>query len=200
MKLLAVFFLSSLSCLAANYTATVSGNWSNPATWGGGGIPGAADTAVCSNAGLAIIIDTNTIVGSSPVQAGVPALKVTNGCIVREAPNTTLVLYGDLSLDHGSFLISAGSITKFDSSNSANPAATQYAIRQGAAANHPDTIVGIDPANPPNQLAPALITANIASGANWVWTGAANSMNINLSYTTLQYLGSAVNSGLVYMT
>src|SRR5438034_971237 len=45
-RLLSVLiFLCAGSLCAASFTATQSGNWNDVATWGGGGFPGAADSA-----------------------------------------------------------------------------------------------------------------------------------------------------------
>src|SRR4030065_109852 len=60
--LAAVFVLLGLFALAAParaaaYTASISGNWSNPATWGGSGPPTAADT-VTINSGVIVTVDT----------------------------------------------------------------------------------------------------------------------------------------------
>lgn len=56
--LLPVLFLllSVIHLRAANYTATVSGNWSNTATWGGAGIPGSHDN-VTIHGGITVVAD-----------------------------------------------------------------------------------------------------------------------------------------------
>ena len=55
-------FLLVISCnylaLAAARTASVSGNWSNTATWGGSAVPVAGD-AVTINSGITVTVNAN---------------------------------------------------------------------------------------------------------------------------------------------
>jgi len=57
-------FVSNISWAAA-YTSSGSGDWSNVATWGGGGFPGVGDTATIQ-AGHTVTIDGDISVGTSP--------------------------------------------------------------------------------------------------------------------------------------
>ena len=45
----------------AEYIASVSGNWSNAATWGGSGPPGDGDTVTINN-GVTVTVAANTTV------------------------------------------------------------------------------------------------------------------------------------------
>lgn len=47
------------------YTASVSGDWSNAATWGGGGVPGIGDTAFIPG-GIQVDVDGNIDMGTTP--------------------------------------------------------------------------------------------------------------------------------------
>jgi hypothetical protein len=47
----------------ASYTASVTGNWSSTATWGGSGPPGAGDTVIIDGA-VTVTVDVGTIVGT----------------------------------------------------------------------------------------------------------------------------------------
>lgn len=66
-KLLSLLALSAASMWATAFTASVTGNWSDAATWGGAGVPGNGDT-VTINAGIVVTVDVNTTIGDSSAQ------------------------------------------------------------------------------------------------------------------------------------
>ncbi len=93
----------------AAFTASVTGNWSNTATWGGSGPPGAGDT-VTINSGITVTVDAAACtasvlaVGSDPggaVGSGTPAIAWATGPSAQAKlvinANLTLRLKGDLS-------------------------------------------------------------------------------------------------------
>ena len=49
MKRLLLFLLAFVSCFGAVRTASVSGNWSSTATWGGSSVPGNGDTIIINS-------------------------------------------------------------------------------------------------------------------------------------------------------
>ena len=82
----------------AAYTASVTGNWADTATWGGSGPPGNGDT-VTINDGITVTIpvSTSVTVGTSPADdTGTPAIQsasstgtgvlVVNGTLIFRGP------------------------------------------------------------------------------------------------------------------
>src|SRR4030042_897919 len=82
--LLGLFALAA-PARAAEYTASISGNWSNPATWGGSGPPTAADT-VTINSGVIVTVDTAAECASITINA--PAAN--NGITISGTNNLTV--------------------------------------------------------------------------------------------------------------
>jgi hypothetical protein len=79
------------------YVSMQNGNWSDPATWGGIGVPGAGDSATIAN-GTTVTVDVNTTVGSktSPVGDAITingASSTSFGKLIV-APGVTLTLSG----------------------------------------------------------------------------------------------------------
>lgn len=59
----------AVPALAAGYTATLSGNWSAPATWGGAGVPGPLD-GVTVGTGMVVTVDAPATVRSITMIGG----------------------------------------------------------------------------------------------------------------------------------
>ena len=80
MRGLLLLVLAALPASPAARTASVSGNWSNPVTWGGAGAPDAGDTATI-NTGVTVTMDRNVTVGNSgnPVYGYVSSVTA-SGC------------------------------------------------------------------------------------------------------------------------
>jgi hypothetical protein len=111
---------------AAAKTASVSGNWSNTATWGGDAVPVAAD-AVTINAGIAVTVDIapaqcasiTVNAGSTTYSAitisGTNRLTISGAITINAVTNTNIV-----SFAVGAGTLDAASITLAGSSANAN--------------------------------------------------------------------------------
>lgn len=87
MKTITLLLLSFSTCFAAAYTASVTGNWNNAATWGGAGIPVSGDSASINN-GITVTVPsgytavagthsgTNTAISCSSGGAGTGILNI----------------------------------------------------------------------------------------------------------------------------
>lgn len=91
-RLIITLALLCLPCSAwsAAYVGSVSGNWSNSATWGGAGVPGTGDTATI-NSGVTVTQDGDVTVGATVV-----------GGRLTQASNVTLTIEGNLTVGNGS--------------------------------------------------------------------------------------------------
>ena len=118
---IAVFVLLGLFLLvaparAAVYTASASGDWSNPDTWGGSGPPTLLDT-VTINSGVTVIVDTTAECASLTINAPAIANGITisdnnsltvTGAITMNAPTagvTSTIAVGTGTLNAGSIAI-----------------------------------------------------------------------------------------------
>lgn len=79
----------------AAYTSTQAGNWSNSATWGGGGVPGDGDTATVAHA---VAVDTNTTVGTSPNDTTTFVVVVNSSGALTINTGVTLTCKGNLQV------------------------------------------------------------------------------------------------------
>lgn len=79
----------------AAYTSTQAGNWSNSATWGGGGVPGDGDTATVAHA---VAVDTNTTVGTSPNDTTTYVVTVTTNGVLTINTGVELRCKGNMSI------------------------------------------------------------------------------------------------------
>ncbi len=77
------------------YTSTQAGNWSDTATWGGGGTPGDGDTA---SIGHAVTVDANTTVGTSPNDTTTYVVVTTSGGVITIPDGVTLTVEGNVQL------------------------------------------------------------------------------------------------------
>lgn len=91
-KLLITLTLLLLPCSAwsAAYIASVTGNWSASATWGGAGVPGTGDTATINN-GVTVTQDGNVTVSATVVEGR-----------LTQASGVTLTVEGNLTVGNGS--------------------------------------------------------------------------------------------------
>jgi hypothetical protein len=121
----------------AAYTSSTSGNWSNNATWGGGGHPGNGDTATIAS-GHTVTVDVNTTVGTSGVNGsnavtmgGLTSQIFVNGGVI-------FTIRGDFQIKAGfsssisQLFLNAGSTLQFDSSAAASPFTTKYCVKPDA--------------------------------------------------------------------
>ncbi|MCX6226447.1 MAG: hypothetical protein NTV01_17140, partial [Bacteroidia bacterium] len=120
---IACFFLTVGIAGQAQRTASVSGNWSNTATWGGAAVPTAAQTVTINN-GITVTVDIaaacNTL---TTVNTGTLTISGTNSLAVtglitmaRPASNNTnfTIAVGAGSLTAGSLTMSATTTTRND--------------------------------------------------------------------------------------
>jgi hypothetical protein len=119
----------------AAFTASVTGNWSNTATWGGSGPPGASDTATI-NSGITVTVTASVSVGNNQANAsatGAIAFTDQTSLLVINT-GVTLTLTGPLLLNSAGgsgavaqVTMNAGAILVFDSS--VGGATVKYDIR-----------------------------------------------------------------------
>jgi hypothetical protein len=93
-------------------TSAAAGNWSAPATWTGGLIPGNGDTATITHD---VVVTANQIVGTSPA-SGTTAVTVNSGGKLTLATGITFTCRGDIRFNGTTFQMNAGSTFKFDAS------------------------------------------------------------------------------------
>src|SRR5579862_2893900 len=94
MKLFLLAILLTGSAAAAAFTAGISGNWNNAATWGGAGIPGNRDTVTVKN-GVAVTVSDGRIIGMSGGN-GTIAMNLGNTGSVVITAGGTLQVRGDI--------------------------------------------------------------------------------------------------------
>lgn len=179
----------------AAFTSSTSGNWSNNATWGGGGHPGNGDTATIAS-GHIVVVDLNTIVGTSPasgtnavVMGGLTSQVIVNGGV-------TFILRGDFQIKAGfsssapQLVLAAGGNLQFDSSLASSPATTKYQVKPDAGFSW-----GFFQANG-TALLPCTVGSNTGGGNGYF---GANSFtqggSIVATYTTFNRIGDAANAG-----
>ena len=115
--------LFTVSFVRAQRTASVTGNWSSTATWGGQSVPTSAD-AVIINSGIAVTVDCNATCASITINApttnngisisGTNTLTV-SGAITMNSPSTGTITS---TIAVGTGTLSAASITIPGSSTS----------------------------------------------------------------------------------
>lgn len=87
--LLLILLCFAVDASAAAYTASVTGDWSSSATWGGAGVPGTGDTATINN-GVTVTQDGNVTVGATVVAGR-----------LTMATGVTLTMEGALTIGNG---------------------------------------------------------------------------------------------------
>jgi len=101
----------------ADITTAQAGNWSSPATWTGGVVPGIGDTAAI---GHAVTVDADTTIGTSG-SVGTVAIAMSGGKQLTVADGKKLYCRGDMTLANSattatSLILSAGASFFFDAS------------------------------------------------------------------------------------
>jgi len=114
--LISLIFLYSVSSVSAQRTASVNGDWSNSATWGGEAIPVSTDI-VTINSGIIVNVDIAAVAASITVNSsatangiiinGTNTLTVSNG-ITMNSPSAGAV---SSTIDVGTGTLNAGSVT-----------------------------------------------------------------------------------------
>jgi hypothetical protein len=190
-KTIAILFpilYSSLSCLAAARTASVSGNWSNTATWGGSSVPGNGDT-ITINSGVTVSVSDNRTIGTSPADcSGTQAIQNNSGTLAILTGNTLtargcIVLAGTAQLTEA-----ADSVLEFDASAASSPSATHYKLGIGAANGNTArlTLTGSDYDHP------AILRSNASGGNGSVTDGGFDRGGmVSANYFKLLRIGTA---------
>jgi hypothetical protein len=119
MKTLGVIFLRAATVAVAsfiaagyraeaaniNWTNTASGSWNTAANWNPNNVPGAADTAIITNAGVTVTLDISPTVGGVILGTNGP------GTVTLSLAGQTLVLNGPLTVNpSGSFTVDSGAV------------------------------------------------------------------------------------------
>mgnify|MGYP001609959870 CR=1 FL=1 len=135
---LTVLCFVSLFCYVSNvwavaYTGSVTGDWSNTATWGGSGPPGAGDTVTINDTIVVTVTDARSIgvtptLGTAITIVGGGTLTVANGGTLT---TTGTVINSGAGTSTATLKVEAGGFFKFDSS--AVTATPHLAINPGAA-------------------------------------------------------------------
>src|ERR1017187_5649851 len=103
----ALLFVASFSVRAAtvNWTNATSGGWNVPTNWNPNGVPGASDTAIITNAGVTVSLNTATTIGAIILGTNGP------GTVTLSLNNQTLALNGPLTVNpNGSFTVDSGAL------------------------------------------------------------------------------------------
>lgn len=158
-----------------NFTSTQTGPWSDPATWGGAGVPGDGDFAVISG-GFTVTIDRD--IGSAG--AGIRRIDVrdSGSALASDASAARTIVFASTGTDP----IGAGT------SSSPGADATMSGLMVGAGATldltgtaaYPVTLTSGDDTNP------------IYIHHAWGDFGAFDDASITLSYCALKHLGTGV--------
>lgn len=114
----------------AAFTASVTGDFRNSATWGGSGVPGNGDTWTI-NSGVTVNVTDVRIFGTSPAAGNVVGtINQTSssswGTLIIKSGGF-LTVRGDI-LNNGVFQIEGGGILEFDASLAASPSSQNYKI------------------------------------------------------------------------
>jgi hypothetical protein len=106
---LAVAFLLTTGVRAAadtiNWTNTTSGGWNTAANWSPNTVPGSADTAIITNAGVTVSLNGATTIGAIILGTNGP------GMVTLSLAGQTLTLNGPLTVNpSGSFTVDSGAL------------------------------------------------------------------------------------------
>ena len=194
MKLFLLAVLLSGSSWAGSFTAKVSGNWNNAATWGGASIPGNGDTVFIKD-GVTVTVTDLRIVGASGVN-GTIAVNCNNSGALIIASGGTLQLRGDIQYaanGGGNTLpyltVQGGGILEFDSSQvRPSPSATKYAA-------HQDSEFGFRPFVTAGTSTSHAIVRSNAGGGNGYFSLGGNPIggSYRTTYTGFLRIGDSIN-------
>ena len=94
------------------WTNTASGGWNTAASWNPNSVPGTNDTAVITNAGVTVSLNSATTVGTVILGTNGP------GTVTLSLNNQTLSLAGPLTVNpSGSFTVNSGSLAGITNAN-----------------------------------------------------------------------------------
>src|ERR1022692_1789877 len=97
---------TSLHAAAINWTNTASGGWDNAVNWDPNSVPGAGDTAVITNAGVTVSLNSGTTVGGITLGtfgAGTTTLSLNNQTLALNGP-LTVYPGGSFTMDNGALV------------------------------------------------------------------------------------------------
>jgi hypothetical protein len=102
---LLVVACSSARAATINWTNAASGGWNTAANWNPNGVPGTNDTAVITNAGVTVSLNSATTVGGIILGTNGP------GTVTLALAGQTLALNGPLTVNpSGSFTVDSGAL------------------------------------------------------------------------------------------
>jgi hypothetical protein len=166
----------------ASYTTSQSGDWSNPATWGGSGPPGIGDTAT-KGAAHNLTVDANAVIGTSPSDTTTNVLTLTAGAgKFAIASGVTFELRGNASHAACVAELQAGSTLKFNAANATTPA-TNYEWKFSGGNNCRFNGLGTSGSR-------VAVTSD-PGGGNGRLTGPGDSANYTCDYVDFSRLGTA---------
>lgn len=178
----------------ADYIASVSGDWSNPATWGGSGPPGNGDR-ITINSNVVVDVTDSRIVGTSGVNGTVVVTinqtSSTTWGTLKIKSGGTLALRGD-STCNGVFQVEGGGVLEFDSSLAASPASTKYKITLSNGGN--PGVARFVTANT-SEGSRAAVRSN-AGGGNGYITSANFRGYVDVDYVDFLRVGDATNDAI----
>src|ERR1017187_379072 len=103
----ALLFVAGSSARATTYNwiTAIGGGWNTSTNWNPIGVPGATDTAIITNAGVTVLLNTATTIGAIILGTNGP------GTVTLLLNNQTLALNGPFTVNpSGSFIVDSGAL------------------------------------------------------------------------------------------
>src|ERR1017187_8260146 len=103
----ALLFVAGSSARATTYNwiTAIGGGWNTSTNWNPIGVPGATDTAIITNAGVTVLLNTATTIGAIILGTNGP------GTVTLSLNNQTLALNGPFTVNpNGSFTVDSGTL------------------------------------------------------------------------------------------
>src|ERR1039457_7010523 len=103
----ALLFVAGSSARATTYNwiTAIGGGWNTSTNWNPIGVPGATDTAIITNAGVTVLLNTATTIGAIILGTNGP------GTVTLSLNNQTLALNGPFTVNpSGSFIVDSGAL------------------------------------------------------------------------------------------
>lgn len=195
-----IFLLSlfvCVSCFGVARTASVTGNWSNTATWGGSSVPGNGDT-ITINSGITVTVDVNTTVGASPVDCTGTIDVQNNSGILVIPTGIQFTLRGCMKMAGSARLTGAAdSILECDASVAGSPATTHYTMQIGTSNSNTETnLVTLTGAS---YAHPVTVRSN-AGGGNCSFSdgGFVRGGMMNVNFFSFLRLGTSAIDALIF--
>ena len=131
---LSLLFILSVPAFGDARTATRTGDWSSPATWGGYPVPVDGDTCTINNGITVTVTDDEACGGSGP--SGTVGITIVSGGFLVVGDGGTFHARGDTTIaspgnpNAPQLVIGAGGAWEFDSSEADRPRTTRYVVTQ----------------------------------------------------------------------